>query len=255
MERYMYHIHPRKPIVGLFPGRAIRKPMGIKLTKDEVLKCMACGPVYRAFPSIPPIKVTGSNLDSLHVSEEEYLNKPSDSTEKAVDDVIPTQVTPEEPKTEAPTEVIEPEKHEEPVEEKTVNEEKIVIEDENQPDTGAVVDINVIPVQPEEVVEAPEPTEEAPVEEVAEPKTEEVVVDPEPEVTYTDNGDGTFTETTEDDDLVDDAEEDSEEEEEEDELEGTDPDGETPVLNQPTVLLQPQQNNQPRPNHKKKHKR
>lgn len=245
MERYMYHIHPRKPIVGLFPGRAIRKPMGIKLTKDEVLKCMACGPVYRAFPSIPPIKVTGSNLDSLHVSEEEYLNKPSNSTEKVIEEQIQTPVVPEEPKTEAPTEVIEPEKHEEPVietpepapveekvEEETVNEEKIVIEDENQPDTGAVVDINVTPVQPEEVVEAPEP-----------------------EVTYTDNGDGTFTETTEDDDLVDDAEEDSEEEEEEDELEGTDPNGETPVLNQPTVLLQPQQNNQPRPNHKKKHKR
>lgn len=249
MERYMYHIHPRKPIVGLFPGRAIRKQMGIKLTKDEVLKCMACGPVYRAFPSIPPIKVTGSNLDSLHVSEEEYLNKPSDSTEKAVEEQIQTPVAPEEPKTEAPTEVIEPEKHEEPVietPEPTPAEEKAeevqeVVEEET--------------VSEEEVVEAPEPTEEAPVEEVAEPETEDVVADPEPEVTYTDNGDGTFTETTEDDDLVDDAEEDSEEEEEEDELEGTDPNGETPVSNQPTVLLQPQQNNQPRPNHKKKHKR
>ena len=108
-------------------------------------------------------------------------------------------------------------------------------------------------MQPEDVVEAPEPTVEVPVE--AEPEKEEVTEALEPEVTYTDNGDGTFTETTEDDNSVDDAEEDSEEEEEEDELEGTDPNGETPVLNQPTVLLQPQQNNQPRPNHKKKHKR
>lgn len=109
-DRFMYQIRPRKPIVNLIPGKGIRKPMSIKLTKEEVKKCIGYGPVYRAFPSIPPIRVTGSNLDSLHVTEEEYLNKdkkevkPSNSTEKTVEEPKQEVVVPEEPKTEAPTE-------------------------------------------------------------------------------------------------------------------------------------------------------
>ena len=109
-DRFMYQIRPRKPIVNLIPGKGIRKPMSIKLTKEEVKKCIGYGPVYRAFPSIPPIRVTGSNLDSLHVTEEEYLNKdkkevkPSNSTEKVVEEPKQEVVVPEEPKTEAPTE-------------------------------------------------------------------------------------------------------------------------------------------------------
>ena len=109
-DRFMYQIRPRKPIVNLIPGKGIRKPMSIKLTKEEVKKCIGYGPVYRAFPSIPPIRVTGSNLDSLHVSEEEYLNKDkkeikqSNSTEKVVEEPIQEVVVPEEPKIEAPTE-------------------------------------------------------------------------------------------------------------------------------------------------------
>ena len=109
-DRFMYQIRPRKPIVNLIPGKGIRKPMSIKLTKEEVKKCIGYGPVYRAFPSIPPIRVTGSNLDSLHVTEEEYLNKdkkevkPYNSTEKVVEEPKQEVVIPEEPKTEAPTE-------------------------------------------------------------------------------------------------------------------------------------------------------
>ena len=109
-DRFMYQIRPRKPIVNLIPGKGIRKPMSIKLTKEEVKKCIGYGPVYRAFPSIPPIRVTGSNLDSLHVTEEEYLNKdkkevkPSNSTEKVVEEPKQEVVVPEEPKTEPLTE-------------------------------------------------------------------------------------------------------------------------------------------------------
>jgi hypothetical protein len=33
---------------------------------DEVFMCMKHGPVYRLFPGKDPIRVTGSNLPSLH---------------------------------------------------------------------------------------------------------------------------------------------------------------------------------------------
>lgn len=118
-DRFMYQIHPRKPIVNLIPGKGIRKPMGIKLTKEEVKKCIAYGPVYRSFPSIPPIRVTGSNLDSLHVTEEEYLNRdkkeavPSNSTENAVEEPKHEVNIPEDPKTELLTEEKAEEKQEE----------------------------------------------------------------------------------------------------------------------------------------------
>ena len=112
-DRFMYQIRPRKPIVNLIPGKGIRKPMSIKLTKEEVKKCITYGPVYRAFPSIPPIRVTGSNLDSLHVTEEEYLNKdkkdnikPSDTMEKPIEEPSQETIVPEEPKTEPLTEEV-----------------------------------------------------------------------------------------------------------------------------------------------------
>jgi len=153
MERYTYHIHPHKTITNIIPGKGIRRPMGLKLTKEEVMKCMACGPVYRVFPGIPPIRVTGSNLDSLHVSVEEYTKKEnenlkqSDSTEKAPEAPISEPTTPEIPKNDTLTE--------EKPSEKPVTEEKIVITDPNMP--NAVIDIDVTSIAAEEPVvkEAP----------------------------------------------------------------------------------------------------
>ena len=114
MERYMYSIYPYRTITNLIPGQGIRKPQSLKLTKDEVMKCIACGPVFRLFPGKPPIRVTGSNLDSLHVSslEKEKEEVPSNYTETAPEEAKSEVEVPEEPKTEAPTEVIEEEKQE-----------------------------------------------------------------------------------------------------------------------------------------------
>ena len=117
MERYTYHIHPHRTITNVIPGKGIRRPMGLKLTKEEVLKCLACGPVYRVFPGIPPIRVTGSNLDELHISKDEYLKKdikietPVDSTETTVETRIQEPVTPQPIKNEGLVEENPSEKH------------------------------------------------------------------------------------------------------------------------------------------------
>lgn len=110
MERYTYHIHPHRTITNVIPGKGIRRPMGLKLTKEEVLKCLACGPVYRVFPGIPPVRVTGSNLNDLHVSKDEYLKKDIEKestvnyTEKSVEPQIQEPVAPQPIKNEGLTE-------------------------------------------------------------------------------------------------------------------------------------------------------
>lgn len=111
-DRYTYHIHPHKTITNVLPGKGIRRPMGLKLTKEEVLKCLACGPVYRVFPSIPPIRVTGSNLDELHVSIDEYLKKEdkkastANHTETVVEEPVLESEVPETPENDTLTEEI-----------------------------------------------------------------------------------------------------------------------------------------------------
>ena len=67
-EAYTYQIIPRRPIRSLIPGKNINKPCSMKLTKEQVLMCMKYGPVFRCMPGKAPIRVTGKNLDSLHIS-------------------------------------------------------------------------------------------------------------------------------------------------------------------------------------------
>lgn len=106
MERYTYHIHPHKTITNVIKGKGIRKPMALKLTKEEVMKCIACGPVYRAFPEGAPVRVTGSNLNDVHVSWEDWIKK-LESKKSNIVEVKKEEMIPEEPKAEEV--VVEPE--------------------------------------------------------------------------------------------------------------------------------------------------
>ena len=67
MDRYKYSVTPFSPIKELIPGKSIRAPFIADLDKDEVFLCMKHGPVFRLFPGKEPIRVTGSNFESLHV--------------------------------------------------------------------------------------------------------------------------------------------------------------------------------------------
>lgn len=108
-ERFLYEIHPHRPIKNLIPGRSIIKPCSMKLTKEEVLTCMKSGPVFRAFPGKDLIRVTGSNLDQLHTDkfvEEKISTSEANYTPKAENVTRAQDPSPEEPKTEAPREEI-----------------------------------------------------------------------------------------------------------------------------------------------------
>lgn len=65
-SRFRYQVTPFSPIKDLIPGQSLRRAFTSDLTKDEVLLCMKHGPVCRLFPGKLPIRVTGSNIDSLH---------------------------------------------------------------------------------------------------------------------------------------------------------------------------------------------
>ena len=68
-KRFLYEIRPVRPVN--INGRITRVPTSINLTKAEVRQYMAYGAVYRRFGATDLVKVTGANLDSLHVSKED----------------------------------------------------------------------------------------------------------------------------------------------------------------------------------------
>lgn len=136
-DTYTYSIYPNRPIRDLIPGKSIKRPISLQLTKDEVIHCMEYGPVYRVFPGKKPIRVIGSELDNLHKSAEDYEfakneAEPNNYTENKqieqnqIEDVI-RQVINEEP--EAHDEI---QKQEESVKEQVINDTLEVVEEEEK---------------------------------------------------------------------------------------------------------------------------
>ena len=85
-SKYLYSIKPTKMIKDVAGFNAIRTSKSLFLTKDEVLKCIKCGTVYRRFSADKIIKVTPATLDRLHrdefLSEKEYEKFLADSQGK-----------------------------------------------------------------------------------------------------------------------------------------------------------------------------
>ena len=79
-ERYLYEVHPVRPVK--VNGRFTRVPFSINLSKSEVREYMKFGGVFRRFGGGGIVKVTGENLDSLHVP-----------TQNADPDIVPKPQT------------------------------------------------------------------------------------------------------------------------------------------------------------------
>lgn len=90
-ERYLYEIRPIKPIKDLIPGKLIKKPCSMQLTKDEVLHCMKYGSVWRRFTGKDPLKVTGNNLDFMHRAVYSDYVKPEDKKKVEEPEIIKTE--------------------------------------------------------------------------------------------------------------------------------------------------------------------
>lgn len=178
-DKYSYEVHPRIPIKNVIPGKGIFRPTVLDLTKDEVVKCLKCGPVFRNFARGNQVQVTLYNIDELHVA---HYVAPS---KKVIDPSKKTNVSGIiVPKKEFVPHIIAPAKKEEPVKEQ-VEEAPIVeepIEDVHETYDIQLAEEKVEEAVPEapveeavEVVEEPEASEEEKVEEVTDEEVEESV--------------------------------------------------------------------------------
>ena len=69
---FLYEVHPKRVITGIPGIPAIRVRKSVYLTKDDVIKCLEKGSVYRRF-SLKTERVTTANLDRVH--REEYISE------------------------------------------------------------------------------------------------------------------------------------------------------------------------------------
>ena len=75
--KYLYTIHPRRPIKCLSEVPVLRVPKTLALTKDDVRKCLKLAAVWRRFDNGDNlVRVVPSSVDRLHnekfMTEEEY---------------------------------------------------------------------------------------------------------------------------------------------------------------------------------------
>ena len=184
MDRYKYSVTPFSPIKELIPGKSIRAPFSADLSKDEVFMCMKHCPVYRLFPGKEPIRVTGSNFESLHVKvfKEEQEVKPIVEPVKVAAPIVEEKV--EEVPVEKDIKILDKQELKDNftvessvVEEETAEKEDIEVVDEEPTEVG--VELGA-PEQVEVEVEEPsvegysESEDESVEEEVDEDEIEEV---------------------------------------------------------------------------------
>lgn len=147
-ERFLYEIRPIKPIKDLIPGRSIKAPCSMQLTKEEALYCMKFGPVYRNFSDsgMNPIRVTGSNINRLHRS-----NFLSEESYNSMDNAAPVETVDEDSVEEVPTEI----KDKESLTDETLVDEDILNdiltkEEESSVDEDAKEEEDFLPIEEEE---------------------------------------------------------------------------------------------------------
>ena len=178
-ERFLYEVRPMRPIH--IPGQErSKKPFVALLTKEEVKEYMQYGPVYRKYadPNKEMVRVTGSNIDSLHhtMPEDGKPNRP-------VSDIIPLEKAVEPVKVELPKEEEEPKKSN--VEEST---------------TPVVEEVETVSMAKEDINETVETTvEETSTEDIV---TEDVVNEEEPDA-QEDTNDSADVEESEKEEVVD----------------------------------------------------
>ena len=215
-SRFRYQVTPFSPIKDLIPGQSLRRPFTSDLTKDEVLLCMKHGPVSRLFPGKLPIRVTGSNIDSLHKKdfESDFVDVASKDTGNDEKIEIEHSEVSEESKTEVPTTT-------------NLDENNVVTENkvEKSPMDNIQTDESLVsPEDEEDVVDEQEVVEEEP--QVEEEQIEESTPTEEPEEAHVDSSADIAQESQEE---IDDAIEVEDEEGETLSVEEEDEESETPV--------------------------
>ena len=142
--KYLYEVHPLRPVLTPIEGRFTRRPFSADFTVEEVRKIMPNARVYRRFPDkMEIVPVTGENLEDLH--------RPKFNTDDTVEIVEKDDAKEEKIEVpEAAPAVTEPESKPQPA---AVGETKEEVSAVEQVSTNEVVDTT------EEVESEPEVTE------------------------------------------------------------------------------------------------
>ena len=75
-EKYLYEVHPLRPVLTPVEGRFTRRPFSAEFTVEEVKGLMTNARVYRRFPDkMEIVPVTGENLEELHRPKFDTIEK------------------------------------------------------------------------------------------------------------------------------------------------------------------------------------
>ena len=88
MEKYLYEVHPVRPVISPNIGRRTRRPFSAEFTAEEVKALMPNARMYRRFPDHDIVPVTGATLMELHrprFDMENIENHNDDEVEKVVE--------------------------------------------------------------------------------------------------------------------------------------------------------------------------
>lgn len=153
-EKYLYEVHPVRPVISPIEGRLVRRPFSCELTISQLGEIMGKARVFRRFPDLTElVPVTGATVHELHRARFSDPTPEAAFKEKERANVELVEVNKNEPAT-APV-----------VEEKPVVVEEPTVEE-------------VIAPEPEKVEEAPVEETEQKIEETTEiAASEEVSVE------------------------------------------------------------------------------
>lgn len=74
--KYLYEVHPLRPVLTPIEGRYTRRPFSADFTVEEVKELMPNARVYRRFPDkMEIVPVTGANLEDLHRPKFDTIDK------------------------------------------------------------------------------------------------------------------------------------------------------------------------------------
>ena len=66
-EKYLYEVHPVRPVISPIEGRLVRRPFSCELTISQLGEIMGKARVFRRFPDLTElVPVTGATVHELH---------------------------------------------------------------------------------------------------------------------------------------------------------------------------------------------
>ena len=149
-EKYLYEIHPVRPVISPIEGRLVRRPFSCELSMSQLGEMMGKARIFRRFPDVTElVPVTGATVHELHrarfsdpipeiaFKEKERANVDLAEVNKSNGPVVAKSIT-----------VVEPPKVEEVKQEVTEPEAEAIVEDEGKSNEANIeAEVQEVPVE------------------------------------------------------------------------------------------------------------